>query len=65
MMTQTEIAKQAKVSQQFISSIFRGKNRPTWKRAKDFAKRFGTTPTVWLEGTKEEIMAAIETVTKQ
>lgn len=66
---QTRIARGVGYSQQTINAIFTGQRRPSWNGshggkkggAKRLAKFTGTDPTLWLEGTPAEIVAAIET----
>lgn len=61
--TQKHIAKMARVSAPFISQVLTGKKRPSWKKAKELADATGTDPVVWMEGTPDEIRAAIRKAT--
>ncbi|WP_139164091.1 hypothetical protein [Desulfoluna spongiiphila] len=63
--TQTNIVNKTKLSAGFVSEIFSGKKRPSWKKAKVLAGATGTEPIVWLEGTPEEIKAAIKKAATQ
>lgn len=59
-MTQTKIANEAGISQQMVSAILRGCARPSWKTAKRLVQVIpGTTIDIWMEGTADEIRAAI------
>ena len=60
MRKQIEIAKTAKVSQGALSNIMNGRRRPSWPASKRLAAATGTAPEIWLEGTPEEIRAAID-----
>lgn len=59
MPTQIELAAKVKVSQSMISFILAGKRRPSWKKAKKIAEATGTNPVLWLEGSPEEMKAAL------
>lgn len=59
MKTQTEIAIASGVTQQFVSRILMGLSRPSWPVAKRLAEATGTDPVTWIEGTAEEIKAAV------
>jgi transcriptional regulator with XRE-family HTH domain len=58
-LTQTYIANKAGVSQQLVSAIIRGKARPSWKTAKLLARATDTTPELWLDGSSDQIKAAV------
>ncbi len=60
MITQAKIAKQLNVSNALISMLVSTRRRPSWKRAKQLAEITGTEPVLWLEGTTEQIKAALE-----
>lgn len=59
-MTQIYIAKKIGVSPTFINSLVKTEKRPSWKRAKQLAEITGTDPVLWLEGSSDEIRAAIQ-----
>jgi len=59
MKKQKEIAAAAGVSIQAVSNILTGRRRPSWKTSKRLAAATNTTPELWLDGTPEEIKAAI------
>jgi transcriptional regulator with XRE-family HTH domain len=58
-MTFTQIARKLDVSPQYVSQIIRNIQRPNWKRAKQLAAITRTSPELWLEGTPDQIRAAI------
>jgi len=58
-LTQEKIAKNAGVTQQFVSQCINGLARPRWATAKLMAAASGTTPDLWLDGTPEQIQAAL------
>jgi len=57
--SQNEIANSVGVSDAFISMLISGKKRPSWKKAKMLAAFTGTKPELWLDGSPEEIKAAL------
>lgn len=57
---QRKIASAAKVTASHLSAVLKGRTRPSWQVAKRFAKATKTDPVVWLEGTPDEIRAAID-----
>ena len=57
--TQIELAKALKVSPTYINYLVNTVKRPNWKRAKQLSKITGSTPELWLEGTPDEIKAAL------
>jgi len=57
--TQQHIANAAGVSRAHIGHILNGIRRPSWRLAKTLAEITGTDPVLWLEGTSEEIRAAL------
>ena len=59
-MTQTQLAAATEVSQAFISLLLSGKSRPSWRVAKRLSAATGTAPELWLEGTPEQIKAALD-----
>ena len=61
--TQKYIANALKVSTAYVSNVVNTKTRPSWKRAKQLARVTGTNPVLWLDGTKDEIKSALDTVT--
>ena len=58
MQTQADVARQAGISEGFLSQILSGTRRPRWKKAKRLAKATETTPDLWLEGAPAEIREA-------
>ncbi|AQU99749.1 helix-turn-helix domain-containing protein [Desulfococcus multivorans] len=59
MIKQIEIAKIMGVHESFVSRIFSAQKRPSWRRAKQLAEITGTDPVLWLEGSADEIRAAL------
>jgi len=59
MMKQIEIANAAGVSAAFLSNLIATRKRPSWKRAKQLAEITGTDPVLWLEGSADDIRAAL------
>lgn len=62
-MKQSALAKEVGVSQPHLNRIiFTDKTgkRPSWPLAKKLAEATGTRPELWLEGTSEEIKAALD-----
>jgi len=58
---QIEISRAANISQSALSNILNGRRTPSWKAAKRLSLAVpGTTPELWIEGTPEEIRAALE-----
>ena len=57
-MNQTFLARQVKVSQQFISKLLKGERRPKWVTAKQLAIVTHTFPQLWMEGDTEEMAVA-------
>jgi DNA-binding XRE family transcriptional regulator len=57
---QTQIARQIGISSQHVCLIINGKRRPSWRLSKQLAEITGTEPVLWLEGTIEQIKAALE-----
>ena len=57
--TQTQIAHELNVSITFVNLLVHAKKRPSWKRAKQLAAVTNTDPILWLEGSSEEIKAAL------
>jgi len=64
-MTQTLLAKQAHVSQQFVSKLLKGERRPKWRTAKRLALLTQTSPQFWMEGDTREIVAAFNEWSKE
>lgn len=58
-MSQTALAKKVGVSQPLISKILATGRRPSWTLAKRLAEATGTRPELWLEGTSQELRAAL------
>ena len=56
----TEIAKAAGTTPQCVSQILAGKRRPSWSMAKALASATNTTPELWLDGTPEQMRAALD-----
>lgn len=59
-MKQMDLADKAGISDGYLSLIISGLRRPSWHNAKALAKATGTTPELWLEGSPDEIRAAVE-----
>lgn len=57
-MTQAAVAREAGISEGFLSQILSGVRRPRWEKAKKLAKATETTPDLWLEGAPAEIREA-------
>ena len=55
----SQIAKQAGYSRQYLCNILAGRNVPMYKAAKAFAAATNTDIFLWLEGSVDEIRAAI------
>lgn len=60
--SQKFVAEKAELSRSYISEIINGKKRVTkWPIAKRLCQAVpGTSPELWLDGTPEEIRAAIK-----
>lgn len=58
---QTYIAQISGLHVSTISNIINGVRRPSWRSAKILAKATQTDPELWLEGSSEEIRAALST----
>ena len=56
---QKSIAKKSEVTPSFLSQILSGNKRPSWKTAKRLAEATNTEPALWMEGTPDEIRAAV------
>ena len=61
-LTQRKLAKEAGVTQQMISQILSGKARPSWKTAKRLAKATSSPPILWMEGSPEQLKAAVKKI---
>ncbi|WP_076750479.1 helix-turn-helix transcriptional regulator [Desulfatitalea tepidiphila] len=59
MKTQNQVAQAAGTTQPYISNILNGRRRPSWKLAKRLAQVTCTEPQLWLDGTPDEIRAAL------
>lgn len=60
-LTQKTIASRVKTSPTYINKLVKTKSRPNWKMAKKLTIAVpGTSPVLWLEGTSDEIKAAIK-----
>lgn len=57
--TQKIIADKSGISSAMISMILNAKKRPSWTTAKKLASATGISAVVWIEGSPEEIRAAI------
>jgi transcriptional regulator with XRE-family HTH domain len=58
---QNYIALKAGISPPYVSLIINGKKRPTWSTAKKLSIAVpGTNPELWLEGSPDEIRAALK-----
>lgn len=65
-LTQKTIANMVNVTQPYINRLVTCKKRPSWKMAKKLSSAVpGTTPILWLEGTPDEIRAAIKNASNQ
>ena len=58
-LTQKQLAKAIGKSQQFISLVLSGKRRPHYKTAIALERFTGISQKMWLEGSPDEIRAAI------
>jgi transcriptional regulator with XRE-family HTH domain len=58
--TQAYIAKTMGVSPAYINYLVNTKKRPSWKTAKKIASVTNTDPILWLEGSSNEIRAALK-----
>lgn len=57
---QNKIAEKAGISGALLSQILSGKRRPSWRTARGLTAAVpGTTDSLWLEGTIEEMRQAI------
>lgn len=56
------IAKKAGITPAFINMIIRQGARPSWKTAKRLSSATDTDPALWLEGSPDEIVSAIEKI---
>jgi len=56
---QTQIVKSTGISHSMVSLILAGKKRPSWSNAKKLASATGTSPVLWMDGSPEEIRAAL------
>ena len=56
---QKQLAIKAKVTEGFISQVLNGYSRPSWPTAKRIAAASYTKPDLWMEGTPDEMKAAI------
>jgi transcriptional regulator with XRE-family HTH domain len=57
---QARISKMAGVSASMLSMVMNGKKRAGWKTAKKMSGATKTKTILWLEGSPEEIVAAIQ-----
>jgi len=57
--TITNIAKQAGISQGFLSNILCGRARPHYRTAKKLGTVTGTDPVLWIEGSVDEMRQSI------
>ena len=58
--TQVYIAKKMGVSPAYINYLVNTRKRPPWKTAKKLASVTNTDPILWLEGSSDEIKAALK-----
>jgi len=58
-LTQTEIGKKLGYSQSMVSAVFLGKTRPRYPKAKMLEELTGINVDVWLGGSKEDILNAV------
>ncbi len=54
-----KIARLTNASQSYVSKLLSGKRRPSYDKAKAFAEATNTTKELWLEGSPEQIIAAV------
>lgn len=59
MKTQSQLAKEIGVTQQFISQFFLKKRTMSWRRAKHAASITNTEPSWWCDGEIEKIKSII------
>jgi len=60
MKTLSSISKLSGMSLSGLSNILAGRRRPSWGIAKKLAAVTGTEPVLWLEGSPDEIRAALD-----
>ena len=58
-MTQTELSKIVGISQGYLSQIISRERTPSWRIAKKLAEMVNTSPLLWLEGSPEQMRAAL------
>lgn len=58
--TSAYIAFKVGISAPYLCQLSKGLRRPSWSTAKKLADVTETDPTLWLEGTPEEIEGAIK-----
>jgi len=58
--TQKQISEETGIAVSTISNIKAGRRRPSWAYAKLLADCTRTKPALWLDGTPEQIRAAIK-----
>lgn len=56
---QKKLAKKLNISGAYLSTLINCKKRPNWPMAKKLAAATNTDPVIWLEGTPEQIKAAV------
>jgi len=64
-LTITNLAKEIGISQGFFSNILAGRRRPHYKRAKDIARVTNTSVYLWMEGSPEDMQAAVHAMKKE
>jgi len=57
---QKQIAEKAGITPAFLNAIIKQGARPAWKTAKRLADATGTDPILWMEGSPQQIISAIE-----
>lgn len=57
---QKQIAEKAGITPAFLNAIIKQGARPAWKTAKRLATVTGTNPILWVEGSPQQIIDAIE-----
>ena len=58
--TQKQLAQAINVTPAAIGQFIKTKARPSWSTAKKLASVTGANPAIFLDGSKEQIIAAIE-----
>jgi transcriptional regulator with XRE-family HTH domain len=60
--TITSLAKKMGISQGYLSNILAGRRRPHYQKAKHIAKITNTSVFLWMEGSPEDMQAALYSI---